>query len=301
MTERTRQVTEGGQHGASAEAELTSGGQTVTSGAGRPRWRDPRVVTLVAFGAFGLVYMIVNATTLIDQRAALGRPIEPWRAWLLELTSFVSWLILLPMILWVAIRLLGLKQRWLAVAWHAAACLAASLSHTLLMLGLRAGSFALAGELYARSEPVYDVLVFELRKDIITYVSIVLVFLVARRLLAAPSNAAADSPGTGTPIEVRDGNRTLWIRPDEIDWVSAAGNYVELHGAFGVQLARRTLSDMEEELAGEGFVRVHRSRLVRQASIASIETRQSGDFEVILRTGERITGSRRYRANVRQG
>ena len=86
-------------------------------------------------------------------------------------------------------------------------------------------------------------------------------------------------------IEVRDGSRLVMLRPDEIDWVSAAGNYVELHGSFGSELARRTMADIEATLAPHGFVRVHRSRLVRRAAIAAIETRQSGDFDMMMRSG----------------
>ncbi|MBA4040737.1 MAG: hypothetical protein C0456_18665, partial [Hyphomonas sp.] len=47
-----------------------------------------------------------------------------------------------------------------------------------------------------------------------------------------------------------------------------------------------------------GFVRVHRSYLVRRAAIATTETRQSGDFDITLRSGAVISGSRRFRQNL---
>lgn len=285
---------------AEAEPDLTSGGIAVTRGSLRLPWRDPRTLTAMAFVAFGLVYMIVNATTLIDQRQALGQPIEPWRAWLLELTSFLAWLLLLPAILWLARKLLRIRHSWLVIAGHAAGCVALSLCHTLIMVGLRYATFAFVDEEYAPAGAFPAFLLFEFRKDLITYASIVLVFLVARRLMAGSASDATDGLLPPDLIEVRDGSRTFWLRPEEVDWVSAAGNYVELHGAFGVRLARRTLSDMERELARHGFARVHRSRLVRQGAVASIETRQSGDFDIVLRSGETISGSRRFRANLHQ-
>jgi DNA-binding LytR/AlgR family response regulator len=58
------------------------------------------------------------------------------------------------------------------------------------------------------------------------------------------------------------------------------------------------MADIEAELAPCGFVRVHRSRLVRRAAIASTETRQSGDFDIILRSGAVLSGSRRFRRNL---
>lgn len=105
-------------------------------------------------------------------------------------------------------------------------------------------------------------------------------------------------PSRWAIIEVRDGNRVRLLRFNQIDWVNAAGNYVELNGAFGSQLARRTMADIAAELAPHGFVRVHRSRLVRKDAIASIATHQSGDCDITLRSGVVISGSRRYRQNL---
>lgn len=293
-----QQVTGGGSGVTGTGGQLMSGGRFVTSGGRRPRWRDPHRVAAMAFMAFGLVYMIVNATSLIDQREALGQPIEPWRAWLLEGTSFVSWLVLLPVILWGANRIGRLDRPLLLVAGHAAMCLAVSLAHTAIMIALRMVSFDLFGARYGASAPVIDLLIFELRKDLITYVSIVLVFHIARRLMAQPEAKIGSGALADELIEVRDGTKTIWLKPDEIDLVVAAGNYVELHGVFGTKLVRRTMAEIEDLTAPLGFVRVHRSRLVRKASISSIETRQSGDFEIVLRSGNSVGGSRRFRANL---
>jgi len=240
--------------------------------------------------------MVVNAASLIDQRRALGQPIAQWQAWVLEGTSFVAWLALLPVMLTIATRLSS-RPLPLAILGHAAGCIAVSLAHTALLGGLRIAAFALGGEDYAPAEPWSDRLLFEARKDIITYVSILGVFLLAQRLVA-PSLFTPPRSDETTLIEVRDGSRVVMLRPEEIDWVSAAGNYVELHGTFGSELARRTMADIESELAPYGFVRVHRSRLVRRTAIATLETRQSGDFYITLRSGAVISGSRRFRQNL---
>lgn len=257
---------------------------------------DPRAIAAMAFVGFGLLYMVVNAASMIDQRRALGRPIAQWQAWVLEGTSFASWLALLPIVLAITIRLAP-RPLWQAVLGHGAGCIAVSLVHTLLMSGLRSAAFALAGVDYAPVETWTDRVLFESRKDVITYVSILAVFLLARQLVGGPEAARPSSAETAH-IEVRDGNRLVLLRPDEIDWVGAAGNYVELHGSFGTELARRTMADLESELVPHGFVRVHRSRLVRRTAIASTETRQSGDFDITLRSGAVLGGSRRFRQNL---
>ncbi|GAO53221.1 response regulator of the lytR/algR family [Novosphingobium sp. MD-1] len=280
---------------------MTSGGDRGLSGeqlkAGS--LRDPLPIAALAFAAFGSLYMVVNAVTLIDQRRALGQPIAKWQAWVLEGTSFAAWLALLPFILMLAARLVS-RPLPLTTLGHAAGCIVVSLVHTALMVGLRIAAYALAGDHYAPTERWSDRLFFEARKDLITYISILAVFLVARQLVA-PRMAIRPSPTLEAPlIEVRDGSRVVMLQPDEIDWVSAAGNYVELHGLFGSELARRKLADMEAELAHHGFVRVHRSRIVRRTAIASTETKQSGDFEITLRSGAVINGSRRFRQNLLQ-
>lgn len=277
--------------------DLTSGGETVVSGVAKSLWRDPRAFTTVAFLTFGLVYTIVNATSLIDERQLLGQPIEAWRAWLLEITSFLAWIILLPVILWISGRFISLSRPLFIAGGHVAACIAISLAHTGIMLVLRLAAFGFAGEPYIPSGTASGILVFEFRKDIITYTSIVLLFLIARHLVVTRENVTRSHQSEAL-IEIRDGSRTFWLKPDEIDWVSAAGNYIELHGSFGTELARRTLSEIEVELEPHGFARVHRSRLVRKSSIASVETRQSGDFDIALRSGQSISGSRRFRANL---
>lgn len=261
------------------------------------RLRNPRTITALTFAAFGLLYMVVNAASLIDQRRALGQPIARWQAWVLEGTSFAAWLALLPIVLVFAARLAS-RPPPLATLGHAAGCIVVSLAHTALMAGMRIAVFALAGEDYSPTDAWSDRLLFEARKDVITYVSVLAVYLLARRLVTRPIQFPPAPPEETALIEVRDGSRVVMLRPREIDWVSSAGNYVELHGSFGSQLARRTMADLETELTPHGFVRVHRSHLVRRAAIATTETRQSGDFDITLRSGAVISGSRRFRQNL---
>lgn len=251
----------------------------------------------MAYSVFGLLYMAVNAASLIDDRRALGQPIAAWQAWVLEGTSFAAWLALLPAVLVLAVRLAALPL-WQTTIGHVLGCIAVSLAHSILMLAMRSGAFAAAGIDYAPIGPWSDRLLFEWRKDVITYVAILGVFLLVRQLVTRPAQPSQPPAEDTALIEVRDGNRVVLLRPDEVDWVSSSGNYVEIHGSFGSQLARRTMADMEAELAPHGFVRIHRSHLVRRAAIASTETRQSGDFDITLRSGAVIGGSRRFRQNL---
>lgn len=81
----------------------------------------------------------------------------------------------------------------------------------------------------------------------------------------------------------------------DVAWVEAAGNYVELHRQGEAVLHRASLTAMAQRLERAGFVRIHRSRLVRRDAIAEVVSKTSGDFVVRLRDGRELAGSRRYR------
>lgn len=78
-----------------------------------------------------------------------------------------------------------------------------------------------------------------------------------------------------------------------IDWVKAAGNYVELIVGGRTVLHRTTLTAAERELGGKGFVRIHRSILVRRDHIE----RFRGE-DVVLRDGTHLKVGKRYRATL---
>jgi DNA-binding LytR/AlgR family response regulator len=269
---------------------VTDGGEAVTSGGGRRSW----LTAWLAFAAIAAVLAAINALSAIDDRARIGRPVPAWEPWTWELTSFAAWLTVAPLVFVAARKFRPPRLPWpLALAAHVAASAAVSLAHVTLMVALRELAYAAAGAHYAGG-PILDLLIYEYRKDAVTYALLALLLLGLERLRPAPPRA----PGDPARIEVRDGSRTLWLAPDDIDWAQAAGNYVELHGGFGTVLHRQTLAALEQALGPHGFCRVHRSRIVRAGAVRSIETRPSGDFEITLASGERIGGSRRFRERL---
>jgi two-component system LytT family response regulator len=113
-----------------------------------------------------------------------------------------------------------------------------------------------------------------------------------RRILSA-------MPGTAAPIKqilVRDRARAYFIAVDSIDRLSAAGNYVEIHAAGKVHLVREPLAKLAAQLDAGEFIRVHRSHVVKLTAIAELQPMFHGDYELILRNGERLALSRRYKA-----
>ena len=83
----------------------------------------------------------------------------------------------------------------------------------------------------------------------------------------------------------------------QIDWIGAAGNYLEVHCAAGLVMRRMTMAQAEAALAAQGFVRIHRSTLVNKARIARIHRGKLTD-EVELLDGCRLRVGTAYRAGL---
>lgn len=272
---------------------MTSGWRAVTNGRWRETPRGRMDAAWLAIAGFALLDTVVNAVTVRDERARAGDPVAPWEPWVWEGSSSLVWLLILPFV-FLAARALQPPRFGIAAAAgiHLLLTVPVSLAHVGLMNAVRFAIYAAAGGAYGPRRPAIDILLYEYRKDLVTYLLLVGFFLLFERVVRPQPAALREREHR---IEVRDGSRTRWVAPHEIDWAQAAGNYVELHGAFGTLLHRTTLAALEEELAPFGFARIHRSRLVRKAAVAAVETRPSGDFELALAGGARVGGSRRYR------
>lgn len=109
--------------------------------------------------------------------------------------------------------------------------------------------------------------------------------LIVASLLAA--GALASRGRTPAPSD----RPQLPLPAGHIDWICAAGNYVELHWGGRVLLHRAPLSLVEAQLAPSGFVRVHRSTLVRRDRIARIRR-----LDLVLLDGTILKVGKRYRA-----
>jgi len=97
-------------------------------------------------------------------------------------------------------------------------------------------------------------------------------------------------------LVVKSAGSTRFIRVTEIDWIESAGVYVNLHVAGREVLYRATLNDLAESLDPVRFIRVHRSAIVNIESIVELQPISHGEFEVVLKSGDRSRVSRTYRA-----
>lgn len=284
----------------SGDGSGTSGGKAGTSG-----WRI-EWVPLGVIAAVGALVAILNATSGIMEAQTGGAPIDPRAAWLYEASSVFMVIALSPGVSWMMWRFPPPEAMALApwarfAGLHLAAACLFSLLHIAGMVAIRTAGYALAGSVYHFDYQGSLLLpaVYEWRKDVLTYASnavcywawgVWLAHQAAMALLAAPRPTLAEPR-----IEIRDGARMTLVDPAQIAWIEAAGNYVEIHAGGATHLARGTLAAFAEKLAGRGFVRVHRSRIVNRSRIKAWRATASGDVEITLDDGSVIGGTRRFR------
>ena len=99
-------------------------------------------------------------------------------------------------------------------------------------------------------------------------------------------------------IPVRSEGRVKVIDLGDVDWLSAADNYVTLHVGRHEYLVRDSLSALEARLDAKDFVRVHRSSIVRLDRIAELVPDLHGDYRIRLKNGAVVPMSRTYRARI---
>ena len=86
----------------------------------------------------------------------------------------------------------------------------------------------------------------------------------------------------------------------DIEWVQADGATPWLHSALRAWAMRERMQRMEERLAPHGFLRVHRSALVRVSAIVALVPGDDGEHLVALRSGTRVRVARERVAAVRE-
>jgi len=99
-------------------------------------------------------------------------------------------------------------------------------------------------------------------------------------------------------IAIKESDRVLFLGVDKIDWISAQGNYIQIHTAGSTHLLRETMNGIESKLDPEKFVRIRRSTIVCIERIKELQPLFNGEYAVILRNTTQLTSSRRYRHNL---
>jgi len=106
-------------------------------------------------------------------------------------------------------------------------------------------------------------------------------------------------PLQGLNFEIKYQGISTIISSNDIDWVNADGNYVELHCKNKMHLYRSTISTLEFDLQKNGFIRIHRSTLIKKSAIKRVRYLNSNNqYKFVLQGGEELVSARSYKERV---
>ncbi|HEX7154132.1 MAG TPA: response regulator [Thermoanaerobaculia bacterium] len=96
-------------------------------------------------------------------------------------------------------------------------------------------------------------------------------------------------------ILVTTSRGTTLLTIEEIDWIESADNYARIWTGPRGHLVRESLRELETRVTPHGFVRAHRTALVRVEGVRAL-TPAGGQLVAVLACGARVPISRRQRA-----
>ncbi len=114
-----------------------------------------------------------------------------------------------------------------------------------------------------------------------------------RRVVRESGDSGGASKDSFAKLTCRRGSKTFTIDRDEVSVVEAAGDLVRVHTIEGEShLVRESISSLTAAWSSCGFLRIHRSYLIRASSI--VRVRSEGGARSVEVDGRDLPVSRRY-------
>jgi DNA-binding LytR/AlgR family response regulator len=251
-----------------------------------------------------LINTTINATSILMEAQRSGVHIRWSDPFITEYSSAISFFILFPAVLWLARRF---PLKWGSMRRHGLYHLGFSalfcIAHVALFMAIRKPAFYLQGLDYQLADDWLMTFIYEYRKDAWTYALMLLgihtySFVISRlRGEAVPVGSGEDAAPEPSPERflVRKLGKEFVVKTGDIQWLEAAGNYVNLHVGERVYPLRSTMAILVDSLDSQGFIRIHRSHAINLDFVESITPLESGDCTVTLDGGKTLNLSRRYR------
>jgi len=100
-------------------------------------------------------------------------------------------------------------------------------------------------------------------------------------------------------LAVRSAGKTVFVEVEDIDWMEAAENYVQLHAGRSGHLLHVAMNTLEKSLDPEMFQRIHRSVIVNVKRIKELQPALHGEYVITLQNGVRLQSGRIYHEKLK--
>jgi len=259
---------------------------------------------IVIIFCYFLINAAILATSVVMEANRSGeRSFQLWEPFVWEFSSALATIILLRACVWL---LKTYTFNWEKIKAFLAIYLFSSLifsfAHVVIMVAIR--------ELVYWSQSLdYDFgnifieFLYEYRKDLWSFIFI-LIFIKGYGFIVSHLQGEANPIAVGEEenisqrfdrLLVKKLGKEFIVKVEDIEWLEASGNYVNLHSKGRIYPTRATLTKLIAQIEEQGFCRIHRSYAVNLNNIDSITPLSSGDSEVKLNDGKTLNLSRRYK------
>ncbi len=245
----------------------------------------------------GATLMLIFIKVSVDAFNLYGNAIRDdlqqdwWQPFVEQYTSFATIAISVPFIVCAVRKFSPMGKTWLRnLVFHIGFSFVFFILHVGGFVVLRKLIFALSGSHYSYGGfPKTALLEYPL--DFSTYL-----IVAAAYGLTTYFSTSADNKEIR--IELSCGSHSIWVRPSEILYAKAAGNYVDVVLEDKTHLIRSTLEDLQTLVNSHSgnLRRIHRSVLVNPHQVRERSPVKNGARKLTMRNGDVIAMSRRYKA-----
>lgn len=110
-----------------------------------------------------------------------------------------------------------------------------------------------------------------------------------------------EMPVKGTKINIKSGNKIIFLERNTIKYISASGYYVEIFTTDNKKyLLRESLSSIIKRLNSNLFVRIHRSTIINSNFIDEIITSNYGETDVKINDNKTFRVSKSYKKDFQE-
>ena len=102
----------------------------------------------------------------------------------------------------------------------------------------------------------------------------------------------------GNRLVIKTDGRFLFLNQNEILWLEAEGNYVQIHTNQNPVTVRSAISALEKELA-PNFLRISRSAIVNLNHVREMRPSMRGNYNVIMTDGTQLTLTHSFRDKLK--
>lgn len=74
---------------------------------------------------------------------------------------------------------------------------------------------------------------------------------------------------------IKKGHEVVKIIANDIYYIESEGNYINIYTVNGKEKCRKTLADIEKELAGKNFIRCHKGYLINMKYISRVKSNEA--------------------------